>query len=124
MWGQNRGSVEDTYPRRYSPSPLQNLRQGIKQSLLFALLAISLHHLYAHTQRFNSTVAMPLEQRRSISSGGAGAGVFGTAGDDHAQACGDFVEPFGLLIIGGVERVASRRRPIALFNKKPFLGPL
>ena len=58
MWGQNRGSVEDTYPRRYSPSPLQNLRQGIKQSLLFALLAIRLHHFYTHTQRFNSTVAM------------------------------------------------------------------
>ena len=57
MWGQNRGSVEDAYPRRYSPSPLQNLRQGIKQSLLFALLAIRLHYLYTHTQRL-STVAM------------------------------------------------------------------
>jgi len=49
--------VEDAYPRRYSPSPLQNLRQGIKQSLLFALLAIRLHYLYTHTQRL-STVAM------------------------------------------------------------------
>jgi hypothetical protein len=54
MLRQNIGSVEDICPRCYSPAPLQNLRRGIKQSLLFAPLAISLHHFYTQTQRFKA----------------------------------------------------------------------
>ena len=35
------------------------------------------------------------------------AAVFGAAGDDHAQSCGDFVEPFGAILSDHLHRQAA-----------------